>query len=97
MFLKYPFSILEIVSSKGVDSKTIEVLTKLTIKKETKPLTLVLEVVKDKNTLHYKSKFKIDRKEWNLKYGTNWLEKKLDRIIKDTIAFELDIVIPQPK
>lgn len=90
---KYKYSKLKILSSKKISENKIEVSTKLTIKKETRPLKLTLDLDKKDKDWKAKSKFSIDRKDWNLTYGAGWFSSKLDRIIKDTILFEIKIVV----
>jgi hypothetical protein len=89
----YPHAVLKILNSKKTTLNKVEILTELTIKKETKPLKLTLDMTEQQKGFRCKSKFSLNRKKWNLTYGTNWFDRKLDRIIRDIIYFEIDILI----
>lgn len=89
----FPFARIKILSSKKISDKKVEVATELTIKDKTEALKLMFDMSKSGEHLVAKSKFSINRKKWSLTYGSNWFNSKLDKVIKDTISFEIEIFV----
>jgi len=82
---KYPLAKLVITSVKYLDSTHMHIEANLTIKGVTNPIDFKAEV--DYEKLQMTTKFKIDRKRWNVNYDSQFR----DGAISDAIGFEVKL------
>lgn len=82
---KHPLSILKITQFKYYKNNEIKVYADLTIKGITKPISFNGKL--DYKEKELKTRFKIDRKEWNVSYKS----KIKNSAISDAIGFEISV------
>ena len=94
---KFPIAKFAITSTKKLDKPDAAgnnyiIKGNLTIKDATKNIDIPSQVSITKETFSAKAKFKIDRRDFNLKYGKGKLFKGIgDDIINNEIEFNLDL------
>ncbi|OSY88542.1 hypothetical protein WH52_07285 [Tenacibaculum holothuriorum] len=82
---KYPLAKLVITKVEYSDKTHARIEANLTVKEITKPINFRVEFNYDKKKM--KTRFKIDRKKWNVNYQS----KFKDSAISDAIGFEVSI------
>lgn len=90
---KYPTSKFEITKATKKDGNSYDVEGNLTIKDVTKNITIPATITLDGTTLNADAEFNVNRKDFNVKYGTTDFDPTLlaDKIINDDIQFTLKL------
>jgi|TARA_R110002012_G_scaffold13245_3_gene57210 polyisoprenoid-binding protein YceI len=84
---QYPTATLTIKDTEYINSKTIKVSAYLTIKSITNPISFKADLDYEKATMH--AKFKIDRTEWQINYGSKSTDQLKNSVISDAIGFDV--------
>lgn len=90
---KYPTSKFEITKASKKEGNNYDVEGNLTIKDVTKNITIPAAITFDGTTLNADADFTVNRKDFNVKYGTTDFDPTLlaDKIINDDIQFTLKL------
>lgn len=87
---KHSIAKLVITKVEHFDSVHLKMDANLTIKDITNPISFEAELNTGQTAL--KAKFRVDRTEWNITYGTKGLVKIKDYAISDAIEFEVKLI-----
>lgn len=90
---KFPTSKFEITKATKKDGNNYEIEGNLTVKDVTKNITFPAAITMSNNELSADANFKINRKDFNVKYGSTDFDPTLlaDKIINDDIEFALSL------
>ena len=86
---QHPTAKLEITKVEYYDNGAISMNANLTIKGIKKPVTIEVENGETTNQLN--TRFKIDRTDWNITYGSKGIVKIKDYAISDVIEFKVKL------